>query len=114
MTKITETFKQLSAILEENAKSQMSGVTPRDSDTELIIQILQRCRDANFTAEQMNVIRTLNVESVTRARRKLQRAGFYPPSPEVARKRRLKSYEIEQVAPNETAGGLQRRIEQNA
>lgn len=114
MAQKTETFKQLEAILEENAKSQMSGVTPRDSDTELIIQILQRCRGANFTADQMNVMRTLNVESVTRARRKLQKSGLFLPSPEVAKKRRLKGYELQQVAPKETAQGLQRRIESNA
>lgn len=111
--KVTQTYLDMVDILEENAASKMSGVTPRDSDTELIIQILQRKRGANFTAEQMNIIRSVNVESVTRARRKLQKGGEYLPSPEVAKKRRLKSYEVQQTAPKETASGLQRRIETN-
>lgn len=114
MTKKTKTFIETEKLLAENTKSQMSGVAPRDSDTELYIQFLQRILGLNLNAEQLNLIRSINYESISRARRKMQENGQYLPSPEVARKRQLKSYEIEQVAPNETAGGLQRRIEQNA
>ena len=112
--KKTKTYQEVEAILKENTASRMSGVAPRDSDNELIIQILQRCRGADFSADQMNIIRSLNFESVTRCRRKFQEAGQFMPSPEVAKKRRLKSYEVEQTAPKETAAGIQRRIENNA
>lgn len=101
-------------ILENNRKSQITHTTPRDSDKEIIIQLLQ-FSGADLTIEQMAIIRLFNFESITRARRKLQEKGEYPPdSPEVAKRRRLKSYEIQQVAPTETAAGLQRRIEENA
>lgn len=110
----TQTYLETEQILKENTASRMSGVAPRDSDNELIIQILQRCRGADFSANQMNIIRSLNFESVTRCRRKFQEAGQYMPSPEVAKKRRLKGYEVEQTAPKETAAGIQRRIENNA
>jgi hypothetical protein len=113
MKRLTKTAVDVEAILGENTASRMTGVTPCDSDTELIIQILQRRRGANFSADQMQIIRELNFESVTRCRRKLQENGQYLPSPEVAQKRRLKSYEVQQTAPKETAGGLQRRIEEN-
>lgn len=114
MAQKTKTYLEVEKILEENTASAMTGVPPRDSDTELIIQILQRCRGTNFTAEQMTLIRRLNFESVTRCRRKFQENGQFMPSPEVAKKRRLKSLEVEQTAPKESAAGLQRRIESNA
>ena len=107
----TKTYNRVVKVLGDNIPSQMTGVAPRDSDTELIIQILQRCLGADLTVEQMEKIRMVNFESVTRCRRKLQEAGEYMPSPEVAKKRRLKSYEIQQVAPSESAAGIQRRIE---
>lgn len=110
----TRTYIAVEKLLDENIKSQMSGVAPRDSDTELYIQYLQRVLDVNLNAEQLNLIRSVNYESISRCRRKLQEQGKFLPSPEVAKKRRLKSYEVEQVAPKETAAGLQRRIESNA
>lgn len=113
MGKPTKTFIHTERLLAENTPSKMTGVAPRDSDTELYIQFLQRVLGVNLTAVQMEFIRSVNYESISRARRKLQENGQYLPSPEVAKKRRLKSYEVQQVAPKETAQGLQRRIETN-
>lgn len=110
MRKTTKHYRLMVDVLEHNRQSTMTGVRPTDSDKELLIQMLQ-FSGTELTAKQMITIRKFNFESITRARRKLQRAGEYlPTSPEVARKRRLKSYEIQQTAPSETAGGLQRRI----
>lgn len=106
----TKTYLEVVKVLESNWPSKMTGVTPRDSDTELIIQLLQ-FNGANFTAEQMQLMRSWKFESITRCRRKLQEGGQYLPSPEVAKQRRLKSYELQQVAPSESAAGIQRRIE---
>ena len=111
--KTTRTFKATEKLLLENIASKMTGISPRDSDTELYIQYLQRILGANLNATQLEFMRLINYESISRARRKLQENGQYLPSPKVARKRRLKSYEIQQTAPKETAGGLQRRIEEN-
>jgi hypothetical protein len=113
MPKVTRVSREVEEVLHQNRISPMSGVSPRDSDKELIIQVLQIHREANFSSEQLNVIRSLNFESISRARRKFQENGLYLPSPEVAKARRLKSYEIQQVAPVETAAGLQNRIERN-
>jgi hypothetical protein len=114
MAKTTPLYDDMVEVLQSNRKSQMTGVGPRDSDTELIIQLLQIHYNANLNAEQLATLRLINVESITRARRKLQSAGEYlPDSPEVAKKRRLKSYELQQVSPKETAAGLQRRIQEN-
>ena len=114
MAKKTKTFIQTENLLAENTPSSMTGVHPRDSDTELYIQFLQRVLGANLNVEQLSLIRSINYESISRARRKMQEDGQYLPSPEVARRRRLKGYEIQQVAIDETASGIQRRIEQNA
>lgn len=113
MARHTQLYKDVVKILDSNYTSKMTGVSPRDSDTELIIQLLQITYGANLTAEQMSIMRLINFESVTRARRKLQEGGEYLPSPEVAKKRRLKGYELQQVAISETAGGIQRRIQEN-
>lgn len=112
MPRKTYAYNRMVDVLEHNRPSQMTGVPPRDSDKEMLIQILQ-FEGCNLTAEQMTTIRKFNFESLTRARRKLQRAGEYPPSPEIAKKRGLKSMIVEQTAPGETAAGLQRRIEEN-
>lgn len=109
MPRKTFGYDTLIDVLGQNRSSRMTGVAPRDSDREMIIQILQ-FSDCNLTAEQMTVIRQFNFESLTRARRKLQEAGQYHGSPEVMAKRRIKGYEIQQVAPKETAGGLHARI----
>lgn len=112
--KKTETFKAVEKLLEENTKSHMTGVGPRDSDKELNIQFIQRVLGMNLNAEQLTLLRTVNFESIRRGRQKLQEAGKFPPDdPEVARRRRIKSYEIEQTAATESAAGLQRRIEEN-
>lgn len=112
MKKVTRTFKEVDQVLSENVHSHMTGVSPRDSDTELFIQILQRFHGAQFDARQMNTIREVKFESMSRARRKLQEGGQYLPSPAVAKRRRLASYELQQVAPTESASGVQRRIEE--
>lgn len=111
--KVTKTYAETLTVLRANRISPMSGVSPRDSDTELIIQILQFCHDAKLNARQLGILRSVNFESVTRARRKLQEGGEYLPSPEVAKRRRMKGWELMQTAPGETASGIQRRIEDN-
>lgn len=112
--KVTETHKQTVKLLEANRKSFMTGVGPRDSDKELLIQYMQIVLGLQLNEGQLKLLRTVNFESITRARRKLQENGeFLPDDPAVAKKRRLKSYEVQQTAPGETAAGLQRRIETN-
>ena len=111
----TKTYKQTVSLLEANRKSQMTGIGPRDSDKELLIQFMQIHLGMNLSAGQLQLLRTVNFESITRCRRKLQEGGEYlPDDPAVAKKRRLKSYEVQQTAPSESPAGLQRRIEQNA
>lgn len=112
MAKKAYGYDRLVYVLEHNWPSRRTGITPRDSDKELIIQILQ-FEGAALTEAQMDLMRKFNFESLTRARRKLQEAGEYMPSPEIAKKRRLKGYELEQVAPKETAQGVHRRIQDN-
>lgn len=111
--KKTKTYLAVYDVLEKNRKSPTNPISPRDSDHELLIQFLQFHMGMNLTQAQINVIRYISFESITRARRKLQENGEYLPSPEVAKQRRLKDYEIHQVAPKETPAGLQRRIEEN-
>lgn len=111
--KKTRTFLAVESILDKNLISPTSEVSPRDSDHELLIQYLQFHTDMALTLEQIQVMRSVSFESITRARRKLQEQGKYLPSPEVAKKRRLKSYELQQVSPSESAAGIQRRIEEN-
>lgn len=109
----SRTHLEVLEVLGQNRISPMSGVSPRDSDQELIIQIIQLVYDARLDARQLGIIRSMNFESITRARRKLQEGGEYLPSPEVGRARRLKGYEITQTAPKESAAGIQHRIERN-
>lgn len=112
--KKTKNYKRTVELLENNRKSQMTGVGPRDSDKELVIQFMQIHLGMKLNAGQLELLRTVNFESITRCRRKLQENGEYlPDDPAVAKKRRLKSYEVEQTAPGESAAGLQRRIETN-
>lgn len=106
-------YDTLISVLTDNNRSKMTGVPPRDSDKEMIIQILQ-FSGCGLTADQMTNIRRFNFESLTRARRKLQEAGQFYPSPEVAKRRKLKGWELQQVAPNETASGIHRRVQTNA
>jgi hypothetical protein len=110
MAKTTPHYDLMVDILTENRPSNHTGIPPTDSDKELIIQLLQ-FSGACLTREQVEKIREFHFESLTRARRKLQRSGhFLPTSAAVRKKRQLMSFEIEQVAPNETAMGLQQRI----
>ncbi len=115
MTKhINQNFKAVYEILETNRKSPTNPVSPRDSDHELIIQFLQLHMHMGLNQAQIDLLRSVSFESLTRARRKLQENGEFLPSPEVAKKRRLKNYEIHQVAPKETPAGLQQRIADNS
>lgn len=110
-TKVSEAVEKL---LKDNTPSGMTGVPPRDSDKELIIQYLQLHLGMNLNAVQLNLLRTVNFESIRRERAKFQEKGMYLGSPEVMAKRKRKAMEIEQTAPSESAHGLQRRIEKNA
>ena len=105
-------YDRMIDVLENNRPSTMTGTAPRDSDKEMLIQILQ-FEGAGLNAEQLTIIRQFNFESLTRARRKLQNAGKYHGSPEVMKRRRIKGYELEQTAPKETAQGIHRRIQEN-
>lgn len=111
-TKKTFGYERLIYVLTHNWPSRKTGVPPRDSDKEMIIQILQ-FEGAELTEPQMELMRKFNFESLTRARRKLQENGEYLPSPEIAKKRRLKGYELQQTAPGESAAGVHRRIQDN-
>jgi len=111
--KKTKTFLAVESILANDLRG-VTTISPRDSDNELLLQYLHFHTDLEVTPEMAAVFRSISFESITRARRKLQEQGKYlPDSPEVAKRRRLKSYEIEQTAPTESAAGLQRRIEEN-
>lgn len=61
----------------------------RDSDHELIIQVLIRKGFAP-TKRQLEILRELSFESIRRTRQKLQQAGEFLPSPRVAKQRKLK------------------------
>lgn len=112
MAKTTLHYDLMVDILEKNRPSGDTGIVPTDSDKELLIQMMQ-FSGVYLSAAQRAKIREFSFESITRARRKLQRSGQYLPiSAEVRQKRKLMSFELQQVAPTETAGGIQRRIEQ--
>jgi len=82
----------------------------RDSDNVLIMQVLESV-GMNLTQEQKEIFHSVSFESITRARRKFQQNGEYMPSPEVARQRRLKSYIVEQQAPESSPEHLQQLIQ---
>jgi hypothetical protein len=83
----------------------------RDSDKELIIGVLQAL-GANLSQEQRDLMRKVNFESIRRHRQKLQEKGLFQPSPEVAKRRRLKSYIVQQNAPTAKPEYLGELIEQ--
>jgi hypothetical protein len=113
MKKTTKTYDHVVELLSENRYSTVSHTTPRDSDQELYVQFLQIHLGANLNTQQIALIRNCNFGSITRTRRKLQEGGQFWGSPEVMAKRRIKANEVQQVAPSESASGLQRRIEEN-
>lgn len=83
----------------------------RNSDAVLILGMLQ-VNGAELNDRQKRLVLSLQYEAITRQRRKLQEAGKYlPTDPEVAKKRRIKGYEIQQVASSATAESLHNRIE---
>jgi hypothetical protein len=85
----------------------------RDSDKDLIIGMLQ-ARGANFTPKQLQLIRSVSFESVTRCRRKLQEQGKYMPSSSVQKQRKLKSLMVQQLAPTARPDQLQTVIDTSA
>ena len=111
--KKTKTSEAVEKLLKDNIPSGMTGVPPRDSDKELIIQYLQLHLGMNLNAQQLELLRTVNFESIRRERAKFQEKGMYLGSPEVMAKRKRKAMEVEQTAPTESPHGLQRRIEEN-
>lgn len=111
--KKTKTFVAVEDILAKDLRGQ-TAVSPRDSDNELLLQYLHFHTELDVTPEMAAVFRGISFESITRARRKLQEQGKYWGSPEVMKRRRIKSYEVQQTAATESAAGLQRRIEENA
>lgn len=113
MTKRNETYDGVVELLAANRPSKTTGVTPRDSDKELIVQYLQIHLGANLSLEQMNLIRSVNFESIRRTRAKLQEHGEYLGSPEVMAKRRRKGYQIEHRAHDADAEELNERIGEN-
>ena len=79
-----------------------SNEKARNSDNELIIGVLQQL-GAFLTPSQQEVIRSTNLESIRRTRQKLQEKGKYKPSEAVAKTRRIKSYIVQQNAPQASA-----------
>lgn len=72
----------------------------RDSDKVLIGLYLRR---AGVELDNRQIDQLMNLpsfETITRIRRKLQESGEFQPSPEVAKERKLKSYAVQQNAPN--------------
>jgi hypothetical protein len=85
----------------------------RNSDSVLIIGMLQ-INGAMLNDHQKRLIMSMTFEGITRERRKLQEAGKYlPTDPAVAKRRRIKSAEVQQVAPTIDAQGLHDRIHHN-
>lgn len=111
MAKKSKTYDNVVSVLDANRISPMSGVSPRDSDTELIIQMMQLVHGAGLDERQLMILRSMNFESITRCRRKLQEEGKFLPSPEVARRRRLKGYIVEQQAPELDAPNITHLLE---
>lgn len=87
-----------------------SSVEARNSDNELIIQMLQ-ANGAELTPRQEEVVRGLVFESITRVRRKLQHDGKYLPSDAVVKFRRFKSAQVQQIAPSASANYIANTID---
>jgi hypothetical protein len=83
----------------------------RNSDTELIIGVLH-LKGLHLSETQRDILRSVNLESIRRTRQKLQEAGKYLPSPAVAKKRRLKSYVVQQNITGMGPGKTQELITQ--
>lgn len=94
MSKIYNEVKQ---ILAENTQS-------RDSDKELI-RAYFRSKGVVFTPEQERVLFSVSMESLTRARRKIQEQGLYPAKEGVRKVRGMKEKIIrqtsKQISPDE-------------
>lgn len=76
----------------------MNNVKARDSDNEIIIEIIRKL-GVFLTDAQEEKLRSINFESIRRTRQKIQQQGLYQPSPEVAKQRRLKAMIVQQNAP---------------
>jgi len=62
----------------------------KDSDTLLEWYWLRYFHEINLPWESFEKLQSLSLETVRRNRQKIQSEGLYPPSPEVAEKRRRK------------------------
>lgn len=95
--------KLVKKVLEESERA-------RSSDKILLVGVLQE-RGMRLSQVQLAIFMSVNMESVTRARRKYQEKGMYPPTKEVARQRRLKSMIIQQNMPTAKPGKIINLIE---
>lgn len=93
---------QIKSVLNQNTLA-------RDSDQELIIQVLLK-RGIEFTFRQLQIVRELNFESVRRTRQRLQATGKFLPSPEVAEQRKKKAKAVRQNIVNATPEETEKMI----
>lgn len=70
----------------------------RNSDKELIITFMDKL-GANFTPEQIEIIKLVSFESITRCRRKFQEKGMYLATGKIAQERKLKASLMQYQAP---------------
>lgn len=74
----------------------------RNSDVELQIIYLQKS-GMNLTPEQMEVFRSLNMESIRRERQTIQAAGMYTADQKIKKTRMAKAEIMRHAPPNERA-----------
>jgi hypothetical protein len=70
----------------------------RNSDKELIVQYLQRL-GCDLSPRQIDIIKSVNFESIRRERQKLQARGLYQADKQIKRERDFKSYRVQQTSP---------------
>ena len=95
MSKVADRVKE---ILSRN-------LSARNSDKYLLLDYLQE-QGVNFTPEQTEIFLSVNFESITRVRRKLQEEGKYLADPEIEKQRKLKASMTRYVAPIATTNNL--------
>lgn len=100
-----QTGKQVERVLIRSEKS-------RSSDNLLLAHILQE-QGLQMSSDNWAIFMSVNFESITRCRRKFQKAGLYPPTPEVAKRRRLKAMIVQQNIPTTKAENVPELISEN-
>lgn len=85
----------------------------RSSDKVLILRFLEKL-GIDLTEDQVEVLMSVNLESITRARRKIQEDGRYPATPEVQAERQQKAGDVRQIAPRADVEQLTNTIERGA